>query len=83
MTIKTAISVDETLFEKVEILAQELSISRSRLFALAAQEFIEKHENQHLLEAINTAYDDLPDPQEQALQQQMRAQHREMVEGQW
>ena len=65
MTVKTAISVDETLFEKVETLAQELSISRSRLFALAAQEFIEKHENQ------------------QALQQQMRVQHREIVEGQW
>ena len=83
MTVKTAISVDETLFEKVETLAQELSISRSRLFALAAQEFIEKHENQHLFEAINAAYDDLPDTQEQALQQQMRVQHREIVEGQW
>lgn len=83
MTVKTAISVDETLFEKAETLAQELSISRSRLFALAVQEFIEKHENQHLLEAINAAYDDIPDAQEQALQQQMRAQHREMVEGQW
>ena len=83
MTVKTAISVDETLFEKVETLARELSISRSRLFALAAAEFIEKHENQHLLEALNAAYDDMPDAQEQALQRQMRAQHRVLVEGQW
>ena len=49
MTIKTAISVDEALFEKAKTLARELDISRSRLFALAVQEFIEKHENQHLL----------------------------------
>ncbi len=66
MTIKTAISLEESLFERVDALAKELNISRSHLFALAAQEFIERHENQHLLEAINAAYDDLPDPHERA-----------------
>ena len=79
----TAISVEETLFEKVEALARELDISRSRLFALAAQEFIDRHQAQRLLEAINTTHDDLLDLQEQALRQQMRARQRELVAGQW
>lgn len=83
MTIKTAISLEESLFERVDALAKELNISRSYLFALAAQEFIERHENQHLLEATNAAYDDLPDPYEQALRQEMRAKHRQLVEGDW
>ena len=83
MVIKTAISLEESLFERVESLAEDLNISRSRLFALAAQEFIERHENQRLLEAINAAYDDLPDPEEQALRDKMRIRHRRLVEGQW
>jgi metal-responsive CopG/Arc/MetJ family transcriptional regulator len=83
MTIKTAISIDESLFDRAEALAHELNISRSHLFALAAQAFIERHDNEHLLETINCAYDDLPDPLEQTLRQGMRIRHRRMVEGQW
>jgi len=80
---KTAISVQQSLFEQIEVLAKELQISRSRLFALAAEAFIQRHQNQKLLEAINDAYDDLPDVEEQSLRQKMRQQHRQMVEGQW
>jgi len=81
--IKTAISLQPSLFEQVEILAQELQISRSRLFALSAEAFIQRHQNQKLLAAINAACDDLPDAEEQSLRQKMRQQHRHLVEGQW
>ena len=81
--VKTAISLQQSLFEQIEVLAQELQISRSRLFALAAEAFIQRHQNQKLLEAINDAYDDLPDAEEQSLHQKMRQQHRHLVEGQW
>ncbi len=83
MTVKTAISLDKALFDKVEALSKQLDISRSHLFALAAQEFIERHKNQQLLQALNEAYDDQPDPQEHALREKMRDQHRRMVKGQW
>ena len=83
MTVKTAISLEESLFERVETLAKELNISRSHLFALAAQEFVRRYENRRLLDAINAAYEDLPDPDEQALRQKMRVQHRQLVEGEW
>lgn len=81
--IKTAISLQQSLFEQIEVLAEELQISRSRLFALAAEAFIQHHQNQKLLEAINDAYADLPDAGEQSLRHKMRQQHRQLVEGQW
>ena len=81
--IKTAISIEKPLFEEVDALAQELKISRSHLFRLAAQEFIQRHKSRKLLDAINAAYDDVPDPCEQTLQRQMRSRHHELVKGQW
>ncbi|MFQ5858274.1 MAG: hypothetical protein ACE5LU_21940 [Anaerolineae bacterium] len=80
--VKTAISLQQSLFEQVDALAQELQISRSRLFALAVEAFIQRYQNQKLLEAINDAYEDLPDPEEQTLLHEMRQRHRRLVEGQ-
>ena len=79
-SIKTAISLQQPLFEQVETMAHELKISRSRLFALAIEEFIRQHQNQHMLEQINAAYDDAPDPSEQALRQGMRQRHQQLLE---
>ena len=79
--VKTAISLHKTLFEQVEALAHEMHISRSRLFVLAVEEFIRRHENRRLLERIDAA--DAPDAAEQALHRRMRRQHRHIVEGEW
>jgi hypothetical protein len=45
--------------------------------------FIQRYQNQKLLEAINDAYDDLPDRDEQAVRHQMRQRHGQLVDGQW
>ena len=82
-SIKTAISLQGSLLEQVDALARELDVSRSRLFALAAEEFIQRHNNQELLDAINAAYDDSPDEEEQAVLGKMRHQHKRLVENQW
>ena len=81
--IKTAISIDKPLFDQVEDLAHELNTSRSRIFSLAVTEFIQRLKNQKLLEAINAAYDDLPDAKEESLKSVMRSQHLKMVINQW
>ena len=80
--VKTAISLQTSLFERVNDLAQELQVSRSRLFVLAIEGFIQRHENRQLLEALNDAYDDVPELDEQALLDQMRQRHRQLVEEQ-
>jgi hypothetical protein len=81
--VKTAISIQQSLFEQVEALARELHISRSRLFAIAVEDFMQRYENQRLLERINDAYADTTTPDEQALLRRMRRQQRQMVEGEW
>ena len=81
--VKTAISIPQPLFEQVEALTREMHISRSRLFALAVEDFMHRYENQRLLERLNAAYTDAPTPDEQALLRRMRRQHRQMVEGEW
>jgi metal-responsive CopG/Arc/MetJ family transcriptional regulator len=81
--IKTAISIDKPLFEQVDGLAHRLNTSRSRIFALAAAEFIERHKNLKLLEALNAAYDDFPDEKEASLKSAMRSRHLKMVKDQW
>jgi metal-responsive CopG/Arc/MetJ family transcriptional regulator len=82
-TIKTAISIEKNLFEQAEIIASTMHVSRSKLFVMALQDFIEHQKNKELLAQINAAYADEPDVAEQTLRLQGRRQHRRMVEGEW
>jgi len=81
--VKTAISLEASLFDQINELTRELEVSRSRFFALAAQEFIARHENRKLLDALNAAYDDLPASDGPAMAGEMRDRHRALMEGQW
>jgi metal-responsive CopG/Arc/MetJ family transcriptional regulator len=81
--VKTAISLQKSLFEQVNILAQKMNISRSRLFALALEEYIQRYQNQKLLEQINRAYEDGPDPAEGQRMEAMRRRQRHTLEDQW
>jgi len=79
--IKTAISIEKPIFEQMNVLAKDLNISRSRLFALAAQEFIQRHKNIQLLQSLNEAYDDLSESD--PIVSKMRPRHFKMVKEQW
>lgn len=82
--IKTAISIQESIFEQVETIAQEMKVSRSRLFVLALENFIREYQDRKLFEAINQACAEISDdPIEQSRLRQIRRQHRRMVEGEW
>ena len=81
--VKTAISLDKELFAQLESLAEEMKVSRSQLLGLALEDFLQRRHNQLLLEQLNVAYDDAPDPTEQTLLQRMRQNQRQLVEGQW
>ena len=81
--IKTAISLQKSLFEQVETLAREMKVSRSRLFVLALEDYLHRYQNLQLLERINQAYHDVPDATEQKRQRKIRRQHRKVVEGTW
>jgi len=82
-TVKTAISIEKPLFEELEALAEEMDVSRSHLFALAAREFIQRHKSRKLLDALNAAYSDQRELGEERLRARMRPRYRALVEDQW
>ena len=79
--VKTAISIEKPIFEKMDILAKNLKISRSRLFSMAAQEFMERHRNLELLKSLNQAYEDKPKSEPTVTQ--MRSRHYKLVKDKW
>ena len=81
--IKTAISLQEQLFRQAESMAREMKLSRSRLFAAALEEFINRHQNRQLLHKINEAYAERPDDSERRYLCKMRRRHRKLIEDQW
>ncbi len=81
--VKTAISIQESLYERADDLARRLHLSRSQLYARALDDFLKKHESRRLLDAINSALDDEPDPEEKERLAGMRRIQRKRVEGQW
>jgi metal-responsive CopG/Arc/MetJ family transcriptional regulator len=81
--IKTAISIEKDLFEQAEKMARNMKVSRSKLFVIALQDFIEHQKNKELLSQINAAYADDPDASEKTLRQASRRQHRRIVGGEW
>jgi metal-responsive CopG/Arc/MetJ family transcriptional regulator len=82
-TVKTAVSLQKSLVERLDKLARELNISRSQLFTQAANEFLRRHETPALLEAINRALEDDSQTEEKARVRAMRNKHRQLVEGEW
>ena len=55
--MKTAISLSDSLYEKAEEAALYMGISRSRLFAMALEEFISKNNGKMITEKINEVYE--------------------------
>lgn len=78
--VKTAISIEESLFKEADELATEMNTSRSKLFAMAISEFLQRQKNQQLFEKINAAYDDTPDASERKQQQAMKVKYHQLLE---
>jgi len=78
--VKTAISLNEELFLKVNKLADNLHISRSKVFTLAVQDYVKKKENQALLARLNKAYKDFPAEEERKVIKSMHSKQKKMIE---
>ena len=51
--VKTAISIDENLYHRVEEMAKKYNISKSRIFSQAVEYLVKKDENIELIKKIN------------------------------
>ena len=82
-TVKTAISLDGNLLREAQGMARRLKVSRSRLFATAMEEYLERRRNRELLRAINAAHEGARDVEEARLRRVRQARHRKALTGEW
>ena len=54
--MKTAISIPDKLFQKVDQYARSHGFSRSELFAKAVAQYLELHPSDHITEELNKVY---------------------------
>jgi hypothetical protein len=54
--MKTAISLPDDLFASAEALAEQMGVSRSRLFATALAEFVAKHQGRQVTARLDALY---------------------------
>ncbi|MCP4429303.1 MAG: hypothetical protein GY803_32880 [Chloroflexi bacterium] len=78
--VKTAISLNPKLLEKVDTAAREMEMPRSHLFVLAVEEFLQRLENQRLLEAINAVYSEPLSEKEETYLQAIQYDYNELLE---
>ncbi|HMN30517.1 MAG TPA: hypothetical protein PKE45_20370 [Caldilineaceae bacterium] len=84
--VKTAISIQEPLFQKVEQLATAMHVSRSRLFTLAIEQYIHNYEKQQMLERLNAGHAGGVEPEDRLLLDGIRRHQRRLFEkagGEW
>jgi metal-responsive CopG/Arc/MetJ family transcriptional regulator len=55
--MKTAVSLPDELFTKAEKKAKRLGVSRSRLFAIALEEYLQESDYQDTTNRLNEIYD--------------------------
>lgn len=54
--MKTAISLPDSVFEEAEVLAQQLGLSRSELYAKALQAYLKRYNRNQILLKLNQVY---------------------------
>jgi metal-responsive CopG/Arc/MetJ family transcriptional regulator len=81
--IKTAISIDESLFEQIRKLSEEIKLSRYQIFSQAVKYFIDKKNNLELVRKINTAYSDILDEEERDRLKKSKRKYKEILKEEW
>ena len=82
-SVKTAISLRRPLLERADAAARKMKLSRSRLVALALEEFLRRRENEELLARLNASYADGEDEDEREFRRRMLHHTRELLDREW
>jgi len=82
-SVKTAISVEKSLLDKIDETAKNISLSRSNFFAMAAENYLLHIETQELIEKLNEVYGDGLDDTEIKTLKGMKAVMQRHAEDAW
>lgn len=58
--MKVAVSVPDSVFEEAEKVSKQLRVSRSRLYAQALEDFVQKHRKKGVRAALDEVYETEP-----------------------
>ena len=81
--IKTAVSLDNTLFQRAEQIAAELELSRSGLYARAIEEFLDRHEMKSIQQQVNAVLADVDDENDLAFLKAARQHLGTLLPNEW
>jgi len=77
-SVKTAISMQQSLFRRVDRLAKRMKTSRSKLIATAVEKYLRGRDEEELIARINAhVHDNPPDEEDRAF---MKAAHARLAE---
>jgi metal-responsive CopG/Arc/MetJ family transcriptional regulator len=54
--MKAAVSIPDPVFEAADKLAQRMGVSRSRLYSVALQRFVQEHDDEAITAKLNEVY---------------------------
>ena len=74
--MKTAISIDDGLLREADEIARRMGVSRSRLFALAVGDFLQRQRQEQMLLRLNEVYSNNVEPAEKRLLKGIKAKVR-------
>jgi len=81
--MKTAISIEDTLLHEADETARQMGLSRSRLFALAVGDFLQRQRKEQMLTKLNEVYAGEKDPAEKKLVKRMKTKIGSTVRERW
>ena len=81
--MKTAISIDDGLLREADKTARLMGLSRSRLFAMAVGDFLQRQRREQMLLRLNEVYADGMEPAETPLLKGIKAKVRRTVRERW
>ena len=82
-SMKTAISIDDGLLQEADETARRMGLSRSRLFALAVGDFLQRQRREQMLVRLNEVYANGVEPAERRLLKGIKAKVRRTVKELW
>jgi metal-responsive CopG/Arc/MetJ family transcriptional regulator len=81
--MKTAISLDGDLLQQADKTAQQMGLSRSRLFALALRDYLRRNQQQQLVEQLNRVYAGKLDLSDKQITRRMKNKFRATIKDRW
>jgi antitoxin component of RelBE/YafQ-DinJ toxin-antitoxin module len=81
--MKTAISIDDKLLQEADETARRMGLNRSRLFALAVSDFLQRQRREQMLLRLNEVYAKGMDPVETHRLKGIKAKVRGAIKESW